>query len=55
MLEQWMGIEPEEIVVGDFEQVRPFEADDAGELAQPRPRSVAGQERDSQPSWEWRH
>ena len=25
MLEQWMGVEPEEIVVGEFEQVRPFE------------------------------
>ncbi len=25
MLEQWMGVEPEEIVVGDFEQVQPFE------------------------------
>lgn len=25
MVEQWMGIEPEEIVVGDFEQVHPFE------------------------------
>ena len=24
MLEQWMGVEPEEIVVGNFEQVRPF-------------------------------
>ena len=24
MLEQWMGVEPEEIVVGDFEQVHPF-------------------------------
>ena len=24
MLEQWMGVKPEEIVVGDFEQVRPF-------------------------------
>ena len=25
MLEQWMGVEPEEIVVGEFEQVHPFE------------------------------
>jgi uncharacterized protein (DUF1501 family) len=24
MLEQWMGVEPEEIVVGDFEQITPF-------------------------------
>nr|ACY25450.1 protein of unknown function [uncultured microorganism] len=24
MLEQWMGVEPEEIVVGNFEQIRPF-------------------------------
>ncbi len=24
MLEQWMGVEPEEIVVGNFEQIQPF-------------------------------